>query len=92
MNLKTKLSNRVTAILQYNTETQAIFSDECSTSNRCLHIMEGVDKMEVYAKAKQLAIELAATTKFPPVLMIISPSNQVNIKHLQPQANQEPYV
>lgn len=91
MNLKTKLTHKVTSILQYNTETFAIFSDECSTNNRCMHILEGADKMEIYNKAKDLAVQLASTTKFPPVLMIISPTSQVNIKHLQP-LQQEPYV
>lgn len=91
MDLKTKLDHRLTAICQYNTETLAIFSDECSKNDRCLHILEGKDKMDIYERAKQLTIELAATTRLAPVLMIISPTGQKNIKSLKP-VTQEPYV
>lgn len=88
MDLKTKLNHRLTAICQYNTETLAIFSDECSKNDRCLHILEGKDKMDIYEQAKQLTIELAALTRFAPVLMVISPTGQKSLKHLKPSTEQ----
>jgi hypothetical protein len=88
MDLKTKLNNRLTAICQYNTETFAIFSDECSAQDKCLHILEGKDKIDVYNQAKELTIQLAATSRFAPVLMIISPTGQRSLKKLTPATEQ----
>ena len=94
MNLKFKTTNRITSIISYQSETLAIFSDEVSPTHiKCLQVLEGVNRHEIWKKAKQLAIETAAATRFPPVIAVISPSNSIEIKSLTPiKPSQESYV
>ena len=94
MNLIFKTTNRITSVISYQTETLAIFSDEVSPTHiECLTILEGADRHEIWKKAKQLAIETAAATRFPPIIAVISPSNNIEIKPLTPiKPSQESYV
>jgi hypothetical protein len=94
MNLKFKTTNRITAIISYQSETLAIFSDEVSPTHiKCLTVIEGADKHEIWKQAKQLAIETAATTRFQPIIAVISPSNTIEIKSLSPvKPSNESYV
>jgi len=73
MNLKFKFGKKLTAVCEFTSDTQAIFSDECSpTSTNTLRIIENKDGFDaLLEEAKELAIELASATRFKPVIALI---------------------
>ena len=85
MNLKHRLSNRTTATIRILSNTQAIYSDECTNDHKeCLSIVEANDKGELWNKLYNLAITHAAQTKFAPKVNLITPDGELKIIPLKP--------
>lgn len=85
MNLKSKLSARATAVVKFIDDTHCIFSDEVSPSHlKCLQILEAPTKAELWDKCKALAIEHAAPTRFKPVVLVITPTDELKRIELKP--------
>jgi len=73
MNLKFKMSKSLTAVAEFISDTECIFSDECSPSSiKTLRLMtndKGFDNLVEDVEA--LTIELASSTRFKPVVCMI---------------------
>ena len=88
MNLKFKMSKKLTAVAQFVDETTCIFSDECSpTSVDTLRILTTDGTFEdLVEQAKDLAIDLASETRFDPVIALIM-GDDMSIKTLEKKAS-----
>lgn len=94
MNLKMKLTHKVTSAVQIISDTQCIFSDECSpTHMRALVLINAPDREQLMLIIKKHAVNLAAQTKFPPILALIDEHNHIeylNINGKVTAANEPP--
>ena len=76
MNLKMKLTQRVTAIARIVNNTTAVFSDEVSpTTDDCLRILEADDRDKLIKLIQSLAAELNKDTRFDTVLLLVNEDN-----------------
>jgi len=84
MNLRFKLSKKITAVIQITSATTAIFSDECSPTHlNTLSIIEAETFDELKAKCYNKAIELASHTRFDPIVCVVS-NNTYKVITLEP--------
>ena len=85
MNLKFKMSKKLTAVAEFTTDTTCIFSDECSpTSINTLRIITNDAGFEdLVQEVKDLAITLASTTRFDPVICLIK-GKYMKVEELEP--------
>jgi len=79
MNLKHKLTHKTTATIQLLTDTSCIFSDEVSTSHDCLSIIEAPSKAELWNKIQQLSIAHASSTRFQPIINLITLNKELKV-------------
>ena len=87
MNLKSKLTARATAVVRFINDTNCIFSDEVSPTHKdCLQVLEAATKAELWEKCKALAIQHAAPTRFKPVILVVTPTNELKRVELKPPA------
>ena len=78
MNLKSKLTNKVTHVVKILSATQAIMSDECSPSHvNALTIVEAADKTELWSKIRSVAQSQASLTRFPLVIALINEADEL---------------
>ena len=90
MNLKFKMSKKLTAVFEIISETQGIFSDECSPrSLKTLRLIESEDGFDALVDmAKDLAIELASSTRFKPVICLIK-GKHMDVQELEASVEDE---
>ena len=89
MNLRYKMSKRVTSVVEIKSETIAIFSDECSPrALNSLSIIEAADLGELRAKVEALTITLAGATRFKPIMALVH-GTQVKVIELEAESSVE---
>jgi len=90
MNLKFKMSKKLTAVVEFVNDTTAIFSDECSPhATQTLRILTNDAGFEdLLEDAKELAIQLAAPTRFKPVIFLIK-GKHTDTQELEPAEAEE---
>ncbi len=90
MNLKFKMGKKLTAVAEFISDTQCIFSDECSPSSlKTLRIMENDGGFEnLLEDVKALAIDLASQTRFKPVICLIK-GKYTDVQELEPAAAED---
>lgn len=89
MNLKFKLTHKVTAVIQIISNTQAIVSDECTPGyDDVLQIVKAKSIKELQSKCEQLTIEMASKTKFKPVMCTVF-KGSYKITKLEPAKTEE---
>lgn len=72
MNLKFKLTKKITAVAQITDDNTAIFSDECSPTHRgALRIITAKSPKKLRKKIDALAISLAEPTRFACVICYV---------------------
>lgn len=77
MNLKSKLTLKATATVKFTSDTQAIFSDECTNSHiNALTILTADNKQALWDLVVDKATTDASTTRFAPVIIVITPSDE----------------
>jgi len=73
MNLKMKLTHKVTSTVQIITPTQCIYSDDVSPTHiNALQVLEAPTKEQLWDNIKALAISHAKPTRFKPVIALIN--------------------
>ena len=78
MNLKSKLTNKVTHVVKIISATQAIMSDECSPSHvNALTLVEAADKTELWSEIRSVAQSQAYLTRFPCVVALINEADEL---------------
>ena len=86
MNLKTKSSHRLTAVVKLVDDTTAIFSDECSPTHiDALSIITATTKQDLWNAIRTKALQTAADAKFTCTIALIHPDNTLEYKRAEPQ-------
>ena len=81
MNLKSKLGYRVTAVVKIVSDTQAIFSDECSPTHKgALSIITATTQQDLWNAIRSRALELASNTRFQCVVALIDEHDNLLIR------------
>ncbi len=89
MNLKFKLTHKITAVAQITSDTTAIYSDECSPTHRdTLTIIKAKSPKKLRAKLDKHAISLAKATRFPAVICYIK-DDTYEVKQLTAAVSKE---
>lgn len=89
MNLKFKLTKKLTAVVQILDDNTAIFSDECSPSHKqCMTIIKAKSAAKLKKKCDKHAIKLAKPTRFPATICYVR-DDKYEIIQLAPTKTQE---
>ena len=81
MNLKSKLTAKVTHVVKIISATQAIMSDECSPSHvNALTIVEAANKQELWDKIRSVSQSQASLTRFPCVVALINEADELTYR------------
>lgn len=93
MNLKAKLTNKITATVRIISGTQAIYSDECSPTHiNTLSIITASTKQDLWNAIKDRARTDAANAKFRCIIALIDTEDKLTyLKDEVPTTNLNDY-
>ena len=86
MNLKYKMSQKLTMVAEFISDTCVLISDECSPQKGegALRMLEGDSFEDLVVEVKDLCILLASKTRFRPVICLIKGKYQT-VDELDPK-------